>query len=227
MTATPAAVEPPEPTRLGAISWLQPYPDMLLDDVPDCAPGPEAVIEAREAASLAFVTALQLLPPRQRAVLILREALGYQASEVAAMLDSTQESVTSALRRARTTLAAELELRGRPAPPPPGSAAERRLVERFVEAFGAYDVDAIVALLTEDAWVTMPPMPFEYRGRAAAARFFTAVARPGYRESRFVRTRANGQPACALYIRDPVTDVWRAIGASTPACWRPSGYRAR
>jgi RNA polymerase sigma-70 factor (ECF subfamily) len=139
--------------------------------------------------------------------------LGYRASEVAVMLDATLESVTSALKRARATLAGDLELRGHPTPPPPpGSVAERRLVERFVEAFGAYDVDGIVALLTEDAWVKMPPMPFEYRGREAAARFFTAIAPPGYRDCRFVRTRANGQPACACYVRDPAVGVWRSVG---------------
>ena len=116
-TAVPAGIEPPEPTRFGEMPWLQPYPDMLFDDIADHAPGPEAVIEAREAISLAFVTALQLLPPRQRAVLILRDVLGYRASEVAAILDVTQESVTSALKRARATLAAPPGRAGRPAPP--------------------------------------------------------------------------------------------------------------
>lgn len=213
VAAAPAGMKPPEPTRFGEMPWLQPYPDMLLDDIPDHAPGPEAVIEAREAISLAFVTALQLLPPRQRAVLILRDVLGYRASEVAAILDITQESVTSALKRARATLAAPPGPAGRPAPPPaPESALERRLVERFVDAFGAHDVDAIVALLTQDAWVKMPPMPFEYQGRDAVARFFAAISPPRSREHRFVLTRANGQPACAIYIRDPATGMWRALG---------------
>ncbi len=212
VAAVPAGIEPPEPTRFGEMPWLQPYPDMLLDDIADHAPGPEAVIEAREAISLAFVTALQLLPPRQRAVLILRDVLGYRASEVAAILDITQESVTSALKRARATLAAPPGP-GRPAPPPaPESALERRLVERFVDAFGAHDVDAIVALLTQDAWVKMPPMPFEYQGRDAVARFFAAISPPRGREHRFLLTRANGQPACAIYIRDPATGMWRALG---------------
>ncbi len=213
VAVVPSGIKPPEPTRFGAMPWLQPYPDMLLDDIADHAPGPEAVIEAREAISLAFVTALQLLPPRQRAVLILRDVLGYRASEVAAILDITQESVTSALKRARATLAAPPGPAGRPAPPPaPESALERRLVERFVDAFGAHDVDAIVALLTQDAWVKMPPMPFEYQGHDAVARFFAAVSPPRGREHRFVLTRANGQPACAVYIHDPATGMWRALG---------------
>ena len=208
-----ARAQPPEPTRLTEIPWFQPYPDMQLDDICDGAPGPESVIEEREAISLAFVTALQLLPPRQRAVLILRDVLGYRASEVAAMLSVTRESVTSALKRARATLAGHSGDRpGRLAPPAPESPRERRLVDRFVDAFCARDVDAIVALLTEDAWVKMPPMPFEYQGRAAAARFFAAVLPPGGHDYRVVRTRANGQPACAIYVRDPATGLGRTLG---------------
>ena len=100
----PPGVEPPEPTRLGEVAWLEPYPDVLLEGLPDAAPGPEARYEAREAISVAFVTALQLLPPRQRAALILRDVLGFRASEAAGMMDCTEESVTSALKRARTAL---------------------------------------------------------------------------------------------------------------------------
>jgi RNA polymerase sigma-70 factor (ECF subfamily) len=215
VTTTPSGVEPPEPTRLGEVTWLQPYPDVLLDDLPDSAPGPDVVIEQREATSLAFVTALQLLPPRQRAVLILRDVLGYRASEVAAMQGSTEESVTSALKRARAALAAAPANRSRRRPSPaPGSAEERRVTGQFVAAFAVHDVDAIVALLTEDAWVKMPPMPFEYQGRQAAARFFTAIAPPPGRELRCVRTRANGQPAFATYAPDAAAGagVWRASG---------------
>src|SRR5262249_10406363 len=94
----------PEPTRAGEVAWLEPYPDVLLDGLADLAPGPDARYEAREAISLAFVTALQLLPPRQRAVLILRDVLGFRAADLARMLGTTQESVTSALKRARATL---------------------------------------------------------------------------------------------------------------------------
>jgi RNA polymerase sigma-70 factor (TIGR02960 family) len=209
MTTVPR-VQPPEPTRISEVGWLQPYPDVLLDDLPDDTPGPEAVTATREAISLAFITALQLLPPRQRAVLILRDVLGYRASEVADILDTTEESVTSALKRARATLRGNLEQReGAPAA---GSPAERRTVERFVEAFVAHDVPAIVALLSEDAWVKMPPMPFEYQGRAAAAHFFTAMSAPSGRTLHVVHTRANGQPAFAAYVADPTAGVWRSVG---------------
>jgi RNA polymerase sigma-70 factor (TIGR02960 family) len=212
VTARPAGIEPPEPTRRGEIAWLQPYPDVLLENVADSAPGPDVVLESREATSLAFVTALQLLPARQRAVLILRDVLGFRASEVAAMLDATQESVTSALKRARAALTSSRGTPGHHLPPPaPGSAAERRVVDQFVAAFAAKDVGAIVALLTEDAWVKMPPMPFEYQGRQAAARFFTAIMSPG-QDLRYVITRANGQPAFAAYVADPVSRAWRSAG---------------
>src|SRR6266511_2563730 len=122
-------VEPPEPTGLGEVMWLEPYPDTLLEGVIDVPLGPEARYEQTEAISLAFVTALQVLPARQRAVLILREVLGYHATEVAGMLDSTVESVTSALKRARATLQRRLPATGeRPPPPAPGSPAEQALV---------------------------------------------------------------------------------------------------
>jgi RNA polymerase sigma-70 factor (ECF subfamily) len=205
-------MEPPEPSRRNEVFWLQPYPDVLLD-VPDPAPGPEASIESREATSLAFVAALQLLPPRQRAVLILRDVLGYRAREVATMLDATEESVTSALKRARATMADDLDHRaGHAAPPAPNSPEEARLLERFVEAFSASDVDGLVALLTDDAWISMPPMPFEYHGREAARRFFEVTHVAGGRPLRFVHTRANGQPAIATYTPDPAAGVWRSLG---------------
>jgi RNA polymerase sigma-70 factor (TIGR02960 family) len=213
VTTTVAGVEPPEPTRLGDVPWLQPYPDVLLDDVAATAPGPEAVIETREATSLAFITALQLLPPRQRAVLILRDVLGYRAAEVADMLDVTGETVTSALKRARASVAERAaDEQPHQSPPAAGSAQERRLVDQVVAAFAAHDVDAIVALLTDDAWVKMPPMPFEYQGREAAARFFTAIAPPGGRTLRCLESRANGLPVLALYTIDETSGAWRSIG---------------
>ncbi len=211
--STVAGVEPPEPSRIGDVGWLQPYPDVLLDDLPDETPGPDAVVATREAISLAFITALQLLPPRQRAVLILRDVLGYRAGEVGYILDTTEDSVTSALKRARATLRGYLEHRDKREPPPAvGSPAERRTVERFVRAFVAHDVLGIVALLSEDAWVKMPPMPFEYQGRDAAARFFTAMSPPRARTLRVVYSRANGQPAFAAYAADTAAGVWRSVG---------------
>lgn len=201
-------IDPPEPTRLGGVAWLEPYPDLLLQDLPDDAPGPETRYEAREAISLAFITALQLLPPRQRAALILRDVLGFRASQAADILQASEQSVASSLKRARATLAGHLP---REAPPVPNSAAEQQLVARLTRAFEEADVDGIVALLTEDAWLTMPPVPLEYQGRELAARFFTLVLGRG-RRLRMVATRANGQPAFGVYLRDPHTAVLRANG---------------
>ncbi|HEY2297860.1 MAG TPA: sigma-70 family RNA polymerase sigma factor [Jatrophihabitans sp.] len=188
-------VQPPEPTRLGEVVWLEPMPDARFADLPR---SPEARYEQLESISLAFVTALQLMPPRQVAVLLLRDVLGFPATEVAEMLDTTVESVTSALKRARATVlryrAADHE-----APPPPGSPAEAVLVEKFVRAYEAADVDAVVALLTDDVFTSMPPIPFEYVGPTAAARFFDSIFSAGRRFT-LVPTRANGQPAVGAYV---------------------------
>ncbi len=213
MNWPPSGLDLPEPTRLGEVSWLEPYPDVLLEGLADSAPGPEARYEATEAISLAFVTALQLLPPRQRAVLILRDVLGFRASETASMLDSTEESVTSALKRARAALGRQLPAAaGQDPPPPPDSAAERELIARLTRAYDAGDVDGIVALLTDDVQLRMPPVPLEYQGRELAARFLTVVAFRQGRTYRLVATRANGQPAFGSYVRDPLTGVAHANG---------------
>jgi len=204
-------VDPPEPTRLGEVPWLEPYPDALLQELPDDAPGPQARYEAREAISLAFVTALQVLPPRQRAALILRDVLGFSTGEAAQILEASEQSVASAVKRARATLARELPSGQQESPPPPHSAAEQRLVARLTQAWEAADVDGIVALLTEDTWLRMPPVPLEYQGRDLAARFLTlAFRRP--RQYRLVATRANGQPAFGVYVRDPHAPVLHANG---------------
>ena len=204
-------VEPPEPSRLGEVLWLEPYPDLLLAELPDDAPGPQARYEAREAISLAFITALQLLPPRQRTALILRDVLGFHTSEAAEILQASDQSVASALKRARATLAEHLPPGQHEAPPPPQSPAEQRLVARLTRAFEEGDVNGIVALLTEDAWLTMPPVALEYQGRELATRFFTMVFRQG-RRFRLVATRANGQPAFGVYVRDRHTPVLHASG---------------
>jgi len=206
----PAGLEPPEPTRLGDLLWLEPYPDALLEGLADRAPGPAARYEARESISLAFITALQLLPPRQRAALILRDVLGFHAREAARILEVTEESVTSALKRARAAL--ERHQRSREPAPQPGSAAEQRLVDELTRAFESADVDGIVALLAEDVWLTMPPLPLEYQGRALAAAFLRATAfRPGW-TARLLPTRANGQPAFGFYVRDPDTGGYYTVG---------------
>jgi RNA polymerase sigma-70 factor (TIGR02960 family) len=205
---------PPAPTHHGEVPWLTPYPDDLLD-LPDPSPGPEAVVESREATSLAFVTALQLLPPKQRAVLILRDVLGYRAAEAAEVLDTSVESVTSALKRARATLDSDETLaEGRAQPPAPAvdSPEERQLIEAYVDAFTTHDVDKLVAILSEDVWLKMPPLPLEYHGRDAAVGFFQAVVHPRSRRLRLVHTRANGCPASGIYAHDPATDTWRATG---------------
>jgi RNA polymerase sigma-70 factor (TIGR02960 family) len=194
-------IEPPEPTSFGEIVWLEPFPDTLLEDAIDAPLGPEAHYEQTEAISLAFVTALQVLPARQRAVLILREVLGYHADEVADMLDATIESVTSALKRARATVARRMPPPGEgEAPPAPDSSAEQALVARFVRAYQSGDVDALVDLLTADVRVSMPPIPLEYYGRDAVARLYAALFHPG-RSYELVPTRANGQLAFGAYVR--------------------------
>jgi RNA polymerase sigma-70 factor (TIGR02960 family) len=204
-------IEPPEPTRLGEVAWLEPYPDLLLADLPDQAPGPQARYEAREAISLAFITALQLLPPQQRAALILRDVLGFHTGEAAEILQASEQSVASALKRARATLAQHPPTAHREAPPPPHSPAEQNLVNRLTRAFEAADVTGIVARRTEDAWLTMPPLPLEYQGRELATRFFTLAFRTG-RRFRLVATRANGQPAFGVYERDRHSPVLHANG---------------
>lgn len=202
-------IEPPTPSRLTEVVWLEPYPDTLFD-ASASSPGPEARYEQTEAMSLAFVTALQLLPPRQRAVLILRDVLGYHASEVAEMLDSTVDSVTSALKRARASLERRRQSSGHETPLP-DSPFERAVVERFVSTFEAGDVDGLVALLTDDVHLSMPPIPFEYHGRDAVARFYTAMFAGG-RFYRLVATRANGQPAFATYLPAPTGGLWHGAG---------------
>jgi RNA polymerase sigma-70 factor (TIGR02960 family) len=194
-------VEPPEPTRLGEIVWLEPFPDALLDDAIDVPLGPEARYERTESISLAFVTALQVLPPRQLAVLVLRDVLGFHANEVAEMLDSTIESINSLLKRARAGLQRRMPTSGEREPAPAAdSPAEQATVARFVRAYEAADLDAVVALLTDDVFVSMPPFPLEYEGRDVVAELFAAILAPGRRFD-LVPTRANGQPTFGAYLR--------------------------
>jgi RNA polymerase sigma-70 factor (TIGR02960 family) len=208
-TVPSTAVPFPEPTRSVDPRWLQPYPDVLLDGLPETEPGPEARYERRESISLAFVTAVQSLPPRQRAVLVLRDVLGFRAAEVAGMLDTTEDSVTSALKRARTGLPAA----DRDHTPLPDSVAGRAVATRFADAIESGDVDALVALLTDDAWLTMPPLPLEYQGRAVIADFMRTVGfRGGHRHFRLVPAAANRQPCWGCYVSDHGDPVWRAHG---------------
>ena len=222
-------VQPPEPTRLGEVVWLQPYPDALLDGLPATPPGPEARYELAESVSLAFVTACQVLPPRQLAVLVLRDVLGFPGAEVAGMLGVSVDAANSALKRARAGLQ-----RSRGAEPSVGSRAEGAVVgaagalakaevaaaaggpveagvvARFVRAWEAADVAGLVDLLTDDVFMSMPPMPFEYQGRDAVARFSAALFAADRRFD-LVPTRANGQPAFGAYLRAP-TGLRHGVG---------------
>jgi RNA polymerase sigma-70 factor (TIGR02960 family) len=194
-------VDPPEPTRLAEVVWLQPYPDVLLEGATGIPLGPEARYEQSETISLAFVTALQVLPPRQLAVLVLRDVLGFHADEVADMLGSTVDSVNSALKRARASLQrARSADTGREPAPVSGSPAEEAIVAKFASAWEAADLDALVALLTDDVFVSMPPMSFGYEGLDVVASLCGSLFGAGRRFD-LVPTRANGQPAFGAYLR--------------------------
>jgi RNA polymerase sigma-70 factor (TIGR02960 family) len=201
----------PDPTRWDEPLWLEPYPDVLLDGTPDEAPGPDARYEQQEAIALAFVVGLQQLPPQQRAVLVLRDVLGYRAAEAAELLDTTETAVNSLLRRAREAFESRLPAAGRERAVLPDSSEERELVGRFAEAVESGDVDSMVALLTEDAWLTMPPLPHAYQGHEAIAAFLRGAAERRGAPLRLVPTRANGQPAFGCYLTAPAADAGRAL----------------
>ena len=194
-------VEPPEPTRLGEVPWLDPFPDSLLEErATDTPLGPDVRYLQTESISLAFVAALQVLPRRQLAALILSDILGFAASEVASMIDSTVDSVNSSLKRARANLQQRMQISAeRPRPPPMGSPGEEAIVAKFVQAYESADLDALVALFTDDVFMSMPPYPLEYEGRDPVARFCALLFRGGRRFS-LAPTRANGQPAFGAYV---------------------------
>ena len=200
--------EVPEPTRRSEPVWLEPYPDVLLDAIPDQAPGPETRYETKEAIALAFIVGLQHLPSQQRAVLVLRDVLGYRTREVAEMLETTEASANSLLRRARAAFESRLPASGRERAPLPNSKLERDIVGRFADAVEAGDVDGMVSLLTDDAWLTMPPEPYEYQSPTAIGAFLRGreVARGAMR---LVPTRANGQPAFACYVPSAQAEIAR------------------
>jgi RNA polymerase sigma-70 factor (ECF subfamily) len=196
------------------VSHLWPYPDAWLDELEAASDNPAAVYDLRESVQLAFLAAVQLLPPRQRAALLLRDVLGFSAAEVATMLEATTASVNSALQRARATLElqrAQGRLRiGRAAPT---NEVERSLVGRYLEAWNAADVDTLAALLASDAVVTMPPLPLRCAGRQAVATFLASVPAGGARQQfRFLATRANRQPALAVYRLDAAAGSYHAWG---------------
>jgi RNA polymerase sigma-70 factor (TIGR02960 family) len=201
----------PEPTRWSEPVWLDPYPDVLLEGLRDEAPGPEARYETREAIALAFIVGLQHLPPQQRTVLVLRDVLGVRATEVAEILETSQASVNSLLRRARAAFESRLPTTGRERAPLPNSKLERDIVARFAESVENGDIDAVVDLLAHDAWLTMPPLPHAYQGRDAIGAFLRGAEERRGAPMQIVPTRANGQPAFACYIRVLNTNVARAF----------------
>jgi RNA polymerase sigma-70 factor (TIGR02960 family) len=202
----------PAPTRRADPVWLEPYPDVLLEDVPERAPGPAARYEARESIELAFIVALQNLPPRQRAALVLRDVLGFRTAEIAEMLDTSELSIKGALQRARATLQARLPTADRERAPLPNSASERELVGRFADAFQGGDVDELVSLLTDDALLTMPPLPLEYQGHEAIAAFLRYRVPLRGAPMHVVPTRANTQPALGCYLQDAHAAIARPFG---------------
>ena len=197
-------VEPPEPTRHGEVLWLEPYPDALLEGAVDVPLGPEARYEQAESISLAFVTALQILPPRQLAVLVLarRPRIPGERGGRHARLDRRigQQRAQAGARRAAAHAGRRPPASNRR--PPPTHPPSRRSWRKFVRAWESADLDALVALLTDDVFMSMPPMPFEYEGRDAVARFCAGIFDAG-RRFELVPTRANGQPAFGAYVRDP------------------------
>jgi RNA polymerase sigma-70 factor, ECF subfamily len=205
-------VEPPEPTRLAEPLWLEPYPDALLEGIADSRPGPDARYETRETVGLAFVAALQHLPPRQRAAVVLGDVLGFDRSEVAGMLESTEASVKGALQRARATLDERFPAEGRERASLPPSAHQRELVGLFASAVERGDTEGLISLLTDDAWLTMPPEPYEYQGGEAIARFLDDRAARRGGNLRLVPTSANAQPAFGCYLPDPQAPIARAYG---------------
>ncbi|HEY3978507.1 MAG TPA: sigma-70 family RNA polymerase sigma factor [Streptosporangiaceae bacterium] len=201
----PAARPGPDQGRVrsGEPWWLEPYPD----DLDDLAPGPEARYDARESIALSFVAGLQHLPPQQRAALVLRDVLGFPAAQAADILGTTQAAVNSALIRARAGLRTDRDPLDVPVPRSPAEAA---VVDRFVSAFERLDLDELVALLTDDARLTMPPEPGEYRGPQSIAGFL--LESHSGQGIKLLPTRANGQPGLVLYLPDPSAPVWRACG---------------
>ena len=194
----PPASAPPKDAAED-VPWLEPYPDAALAGIAPTPLGPEARYEMREAVELAFVAAIQHLPPRQRAVLLLRDVLGSSAAEAAQLLEMSTASINSALQRARATLGARSDSRR---PRVPDDDAQRALLDRYVKTWEALDLDGLIALLKADAILSMPPFREWFAGREAIRSFLEyAWTTRGYAGFRLVPTGANGQPAFALYSR--------------------------
>lgn len=203
---------PPAPSRRTEITWLQPYPDRWLPQADAVTADPSERYLARESVELAFVAALQRLPPRQTAALLLHDVLDFPTAEVAKLLETTPIAVKAALQRARASLR-HADPPIEPAPSDTDRSQHRKLAERFARAFTEDDVDAVVTLLTDGAWLSMPPAPHQYQGRAAIAGFLTASAagRRG-RRYRLVSIGANGQPGFGCYLPRPGGSIADGVG---------------
>jgi RNA polymerase sigma-70 factor (ECF subfamily) len=203
--------QPPDPTQRDEITWLQPYPDTLLDGIADADAGPEARYSQTEAIELAFVAGLQRMPPRQAATVLLRDVLGFGTDEVAAMLKTSQTAVKGTLQRGRAALETARDTSGRP--PRPRSAEERDLARRFADAYVAADIDGVLTLLTDDAWLSMPPAPHQYHGLPAIRSFLEASFNfRGERKAYLVPGRANNQPSFGSYVADAEDPIARPTG---------------
>ena len=208
------ATRRPVERKGGVITHLSPLPDALIEELPSCEGDPALSYDLHESVQLAFLAAIQLLPPRQRAVLILRDVLGWSAREVAELLEASVAGVNSALQRARTALERERRdgrlVTGRTVPP---DAVAERVLRRFVRAWEAVDIAELVALLREDAVLTMPPFPMRFVGGKAIGEFFSRVPAGGALDQiQLVPVRANDQPAVAAYVLAPGEGVHRAYG---------------
>jgi RNA polymerase sigma-70 factor, ECF subfamily len=204
---------PPPPTRVSEPVWLEPLPDAKVEGLADMAHEPAARYEAREAIGLAFMFALHRLPPRQRAVLVLRDVLGFRAAEAAEILGASEIAVNRLLFRARQAVDRHASSGALSEAPLPGSARERELVARFATAFEAGDIQGVLELLTDDALMTMPPEVAEYQGPQAIGAFLATVPAAGRLERfRLIPTRANGQPAFGCYMEDAHTPIGHAYG---------------
>ncbi len=202
----------PELRSFAEVPWLQPYPDRLLDEIAPTDDEPDAVVVARETIELAFLAAMQVLPPRQRAALVLRDVLGMPASETASLLDTSVAAANSALQRARTTMQAHLPSHRLDWSAPEPSAAERVLLEQFIDAHERCDAAAALAIASKDLRITMPPNTFLFDGLEAIAPMLErafGVDRDG--DWRLVPTMANRMPTAASYLRRPGDTEFRAF----------------
>jgi RNA polymerase sigma-70 factor (ECF subfamily) len=203
-----ATAEMPDGTPATDVAWLEPYPDSELEGIADDAPNPEARYTSRQAVQLAFVAVIQQLPPRQRAVLLLCDVLGWSGAEAATLLGGSVASVNSALQRSRETLAKRYPDRRAPTGLAP-NAAQQELLDRYMLAWERLDLDNFASILKEDAMYTMPPLPQWYAGREAIRTFFEWAWKL-YGGFLMVPTAANRQPAFAAYSRPGTDGPWAA-----------------